>query len=61
MTNKLHLASLGTPIINDAFYRVALACKEDDVSRQLKLLARRICFLDPLSGDWREFSSRRSL
>ena len=58
---RLHLASLGIPIINDAFYPVAQPCKEDDVSRPLKLLARRICFLDPLTNDWREFSSRRSL
>ena len=58
---RLHLASLGIPIINDAFYPVALPCKADDVSQPLKLLARRISFLDPLTGDWREFSSRRSL
>lgn len=58
---RLHLSSLGIPIINDAFYPVALPCKADDVSQPLKLLARRISFIDPLSGDWREFSSRRSL
>jgi tRNA pseudouridine32 synthase/23S rRNA pseudouridine746 synthase len=58
---RLHLSSLGIPIINDAFYPVALPCKADDVSRPLKLLARRICFIDPLKGEWRDFSSRRSL
>jgi tRNA pseudouridine32 synthase/23S rRNA pseudouridine746 synthase len=58
---RLHLASLGIPIVNDAFYPVALPCKEDDVSQPLKLLARRIAFTDPLSGERREFSSRRSL
>ena len=58
---RLHLSSLGIPIINDAFYPVALPCKADDVSQPLKLLARRISFLDPLTRDWREFSSRRSL
>ena len=58
---RLHLSSLGIPIINDAFYPVALPSGPDDYDRPLKLLARRICFLDPLSGDWREFSSRRSL
>jgi tRNA pseudouridine32 synthase/23S rRNA pseudouridine746 synthase len=58
---RLHLASLGIPIINDAFYPVALPCKQDDVSQPLKLLARRIAFTDPLSGERREFSSRRSL
>lgn len=58
---RVHLASLGIPIINDAFYPVALPCKADDVSQPLKLLARRIAFTDPLSGERREFSSRRSL
>lgn len=58
---RLHLASLGIPIINDAFYPVALPCKQDDVSQPLKLLARRIAFTDPLSGEPREFRSRRSL
>lgn len=58
---RLHLASLGIPIINDAFYPVALPCKQDDISQPLKLLARRIGFLDPLTGAWREFASRRSL
>ncbi|MCU6501141.1 pseudouridine synthase [Rugamonas sp. A1-17] len=58
---RLHLSSLGIPIINDAFYPVALPCKQDDVSQPLKLLARRIAFTDPLSGERREFSSRRSL
>jgi tRNA pseudouridine32 synthase/23S rRNA pseudouridine746 synthase len=58
---RLHLASLGIPIVNDAFYPVALPCKEDDVSQPLKLLARRIAFIDPLSGERREFSSKRSL
>ena len=58
---RVHLSSLGIPIINDAFYPVALPCKQDDVSQPLKLLARRIAFTDPLSGERREFSSRRSL
>jgi tRNA pseudouridine32 synthase/23S rRNA pseudouridine746 synthase len=58
---RLHLASLGVPILNDAFYPVALPSGPDDVSRPLQLLARAIRFIDPLSGDWREFRSARSL
>jgi len=58
---RLHLASLGIPIVNDAFYPVALPCKQDDVSQPLQLLARCISFVDPLSGEWREFRSRRTL
>lgn len=58
---RVHLSSLGIPIVNDAFYPVALPCKQDDVSQPLQLLARAISFIDPLSGDWREFRSQRSL
>ncbi len=58
---RVHLAALGIPIVNDAFYPVALPCKEDDVSQPLKLLARAIGFPDPLTGEWRYFESRRSL
>ncbi|MYM42028.1 pseudouridine synthase [Duganella qianjiadongensis] len=58
---RVHLAALGIPIINDAFYPVALPCKQDDVSAPLKLLARRIAFDDPLTGERREFCSRRTL
>jgi tRNA pseudouridine32 synthase/23S rRNA pseudouridine746 synthase len=58
---RLHLASLGVPILNDAFYPVALPCKQDDVSQPLQLLARAIRFIDPISGEQREFRSRRTL
>jgi tRNA pseudouridine32 synthase/23S rRNA pseudouridine746 synthase len=54
---RLHLASLGAPILNDAFYPVALPCKGDDFSAPLQLLARSIGFLDPLSGEPRRFDS----
>ncbi|WEF31132.1 pseudouridine synthase [Pseudoduganella chitinolytica] len=58
---RVHLAALGIPIVNDAFYPVALPCKQDDVSQPLKLLARAIGFPDPLTGEWRYFESRRQL
>lgn len=58
---RVHLASLGIPIVNDAFYPVALPCKEDDMSQPLQLLARAIDFTDPLSGEARHFESRRTL
>ncbi len=58
---RVHLSSLGIPIVNDAFYPVALPCKQDDVSSPLKLLAKAIGFPDPLTGEWRYFESRRSL
>ena len=58
---RVHLSALGIPIVNDAFYPVALPCKQDDVSSPLKLLARAIGFPDPLSGEWRYFESRQQL
>ena len=58
---RVHLAAMGIPIVNDAFYPVALPCKEDDMSQPLQLLARAIDFTDPLSGAPRRFESRRSL
>jgi tRNA pseudouridine32 synthase/23S rRNA pseudouridine746 synthase len=55
------MASLGAPILNDAFYPDALPCKGDDFSRPLQLLARSISFRDPLSGRERRFDSARTL
>jgi tRNA pseudouridine32 synthase/23S rRNA pseudouridine746 synthase len=58
---RLHLASLGIPIVNDAFYPDALPCKADDVSAPLKLLARSLAFNDPLTGAARQYASARQL
>jgi len=58
---RLHLSSLGAPILNDAFYPVALPCKGDDFSAPLQLLARAISFEDPLTGEMRTFESERTL
>jgi tRNA pseudouridine32 synthase/23S rRNA pseudouridine746 synthase len=58
---RLHLASLGAPILNDAFYPVALPCKGDDFSAPLQLLARSIGFDDPFTGEARVFTSERVL
>jgi len=58
---RLHMAALGAPILNDAFYPVALPCKGDDFSSPLQLLARSIAFTDPITGQARRFDSRRAL
>ncbi len=58
---RVHLAALGIPIVNDAFYPLAQPCEEDDMSHPLQLLARAIDFTDPLTGEPRHFESRRSL
>lgn len=58
---RVHMNSLGIPILNDGFYPVALPCKGDDFSSPLKLLARSISFVDPVTGEPRHFESRYSL
>ena len=59
---RVHMAALGAPIINDDVYpRLATESRAEDFSRPLKLLARRLAFADPLTGELREFTSRREL
>jgi tRNA pseudouridine32 synthase/23S rRNA pseudouridine746 synthase len=58
---RVHMASIGAPIMNDAFYPDALPERADDYARPLKLLARALAFDDPLSGERRRFESARTL
>lgn len=58
---RVHMNSLGIPILNDGFYPVALPCKGDDFSAPLKLLAHSLAFRDPVSGEERFFQSQRTL
>jgi len=58
---RLHMASLGLPIINDPFYPDVVDVAPDDFSRPLQLLAQRLEFTDPIRGDHREFVSKRML
>lgn len=58
---RLHMASLGAPILHDLFYPRPQASGADDFQRPLQLLAKHIAFQDPLSGEMRAFSSKRQL
>jgi tRNA pseudouridine32 synthase/23S rRNA pseudouridine746 synthase len=58
---RLHLASLGIPIIGDPLYPNVIDVADDDFSTPLQLLAQRIAFDDPVTGLRREFISRRAL
>lgn len=58
---RVHMAALGMPIVNDAFYPLALPCKGDDVSAPLQLIARQIRFVDPVSGQEQCFNSVRKI
>ena len=54
---RVHMASLGAPILNDRFYPMLQEEGPDDPERPLQLFARRLAFDDPLSGELRSFSS----
>lgn len=59
---RLHMAALGLPILGDAFYpAVRHAPGVDDWQRPLQLLARRIAWHDPITGQARDFESSRQL
>ncbi|HEY1140445.1 MAG TPA: pseudouridine synthase [Lysobacter sp.] len=58
---RVHMAALGAPIVNDSVYPVLLPRATGDYSAPLQLLARRLSFVDPLSGVERGFSSDRLL
>ncbi|MEO7243266.1 MAG: pseudouridine synthase [Variovorax sp.] len=58
---RLHCAALGMPIVNDRMYPQLCPPGPDDHAKPLRLLARSIAFVDPLTGEGRKFSSARSL
>ena len=58
---RVHMASLGLGIVNDAFYPELLDKAPDDYSRPLQLLARGIRFVDPITGRPVEYRSRLEL
>lgn len=59
---RLHMASLGIPILNDPWYpSVKSERAHDDFTNPLQLLAQSLAFIDPVDGQTREFVSERSL
>jgi len=58
---RVHMAALGAPIRNDALYPECADATTDDPLRPLKLLAHRLEFDDPLTGEPRGFESLLSL
>jgi len=58
---RVHMAALGLPLRNDAFYPVVNDPPDGDYSRPLQLLARSLEFVDPVTGEHRVFASRQSL
>jgi len=58
---RVHMAALGIPIDGDPLYPDVIDVAAEDFSRPLQLLAQRIEFEDPRSGERREFVSERRL
>ncbi|MFZ3081379.1 pseudouridine synthase [Rhodoferax ferrireducens] len=58
---RVHMAALGLPILGDGLYPTLTPEGQVDYAHPLQLLARRIEFVDPVSGKVRQFESRRSL
>ncbi len=58
---RIHLSSLGIPILGDPYYPVYTRTPVDDFHHPLQLLARAVEFDDPITGERRRFESRRTL
>ncbi|WP_223949228.1 RluA family pseudouridine synthase [Arthrobacter sp. NtRootA1] len=58
---RVHMASLGLGIVNDAFYPDLLDKAPDDYSKPLQLLARGITFVDPITKERVEYRSQLEL
>ena len=55
---RVHMAALGAPIANDAIYPSLVHRAPGDYSAPLQLLAKRLSFIDPLSGVERSYASK---
>ncbi|RYG11158.1 MAG: pseudouridine synthase [Burkholderiales bacterium] len=58
---RVHMNSLGLPIVNDRIYPPVPVTPHDDFRYPLQLLAKSIAFTDPLTGEPRHFESRLRL
>ncbi|MBV9092127.1 MAG: pseudouridine synthase [Mycobacteriaceae bacterium] len=58
---RVHMASIGLPIIGDPLYPLVVDVAPDDFSSPLQLLAHGLEFVDPVSGYARRYISVRTL
>jgi tRNA pseudouridine32 synthase/23S rRNA pseudouridine746 synthase len=56
---RVHMASIGAPIVGDPFYPQVREKQEGEPA--LQLLAQRLAFTDPVNGSQRSFTSTRRL
>lgn len=58
---RVHMLSIGCPIVNDPFYPELMPDKSEDYSKPLQLLAKTVGFIDPFTHKERFFESERRL
>ena len=58
---RVHMASLGMPLLNDNFYPTVKTQGSSDFAKPLKLLAKSIAFIDPITQQARRFDSQLRL
>lgn len=58
---RVHMMKLNMPILNDALYPIVQAAGTENYANPLKLLAKRIEFTDPISGEYRVLDSLQNL
>ena len=58
---RIHMQTLGWPILNDKYYPQLQPLSADNYSAPLQLLAKELQFIDPVTQQPRRFSYERSL
>ncbi|VEG12487.1 pseudouridine synthase [Moraxella cuniculi] len=58
---RVHMNYLGLAICHDSFYPVVRHRADDDFSKPLQLLAKRLSFVDPITGEMMRFESEFEL
>ena len=58
---RVHMLALGIPILGDGLYPTLTPEGRMDYGNPLRLLAKRLNFIDPIQGQTRQFESQRSL
>ena len=58
---RLHMQSLGWPLLHDNYYPKLQASQPDDYSKPLQLLAQQLEFIDPVTKELRHFKCNTEL
>ena len=58
---RVHMQTIGWPILNDRYYPVLQPESADDYVKPLQLLAKSLSFIDPVNGAQRVFECEQTL